>query len=106
ILSSTIPLPHITTQFPYTTLFRSERNVRRPHVIVKDVKCLWAAPSSAQRMPLRRQTSAANMDRSLVKDKSIRVAEDAHEICRKRSEEHTSELQSRSDLVCRLLLEK
>src|SRR6266496_6739966 len=30
----------------------------------------------------------------------------AHGLCRRRSEEHTSELQSRRDLVCRLLLEK
>src|SRR5438034_1518622 len=35
----------------------------------------------------------------------IRVAEDVHELYETRSEEHTSELQSHSDLVCRLLLE-
>src|SRR5207249_6725905 len=38
-----------------------------------------------------------------IRDRSLRVVERAHP---KRSEEHTSELQSRFDLVCRLLLEK
>ena len=61
-------------------LILRERNVRWPHAIVEDVKCLWAAPSSTKRMPLRGQTSASNMDRSLVKDKSIRVAKNAHQI--------------------------
>jgi hypothetical protein len=64
-------------------LILSERNIRRSHVIVEGVKCFRAAPSSPQRMPLRGQTSAANVDCSLVENKSIRVAENAHEVSRK-----------------------
>src|SRR5206468_6041626 len=61
----------------------------------------WPAPSFGQPMPQRRYrftwTSPIVFDR---KDPHILY------IGAQRSEEHTSELQSRSDLVCRLLLEK
>src|SRR5260221_2336107 len=76
--------PPRSTLFPYTTLFRSRR------VVVEEV--------FRTREELRRV-----------------VAEVHHPECREeievlaplvRSEEHTSELQSHSDLVCRLLLEK
>src|SRR2546430_10227599 len=67
--------PPRSTLFPYTTLFRSDRAVRRPVADVRD--------GAGDRRPRRRQGAA-----------------------RARSEEHTSELQSQSNLVCRLLLEK
>ena len=73
----------LTDQKLIANLILSEWNVRRPHALVEGVKCLWAAPSSAQRVPLRSQTSAANMDCAFVENKPIRVAENAHEICRK-----------------------
>src|SRR2546428_9408764 len=68
--------PPRSTLFPYTTLFRSPDD---------DAVALGA-------MGVARVFTAVDRDLS---------ASDAH-----RSEEHTSELQSRSDLVCRLLLEK
>src|SRR2546428_5268714 len=69
--------PPRSTLFPYTTLFRSAGR----HAF---------------------QTGAAHdTDRKAVTNSNGR--EPRHET---RSEEHTSELQSRSDLVCRLLLEK
>src|SRR2546421_3153551 len=68
--------PPRSTLFPYTTLFRS--SCSRP---TSD-----AAPRSASS---RRPGSASTSPSTAA-----------------RSEEHTSELQSRSDLVCRLLLEK
>src|SRR5438034_8459219 len=68
--------PPRSTLFPYTTLFRSRRVIN------------VANPCESSNRSTRRATSSA---RSF----SIR-----------RSEEHTSELQSHSDLVCRLLLEK
>src|SRR2546430_12857071 len=74
--------PPRSTLFPYTTLFRSPRcsgNGRRP--------CQHAAAG------VRR-----DRDRHVRREARDRVAE--------RSEEHTSELQSQSNLVCRLLLEK
>src|SRR3712207_6920635 len=78
--------PPRSTLFPYTTLFRSERLV-----LERDRR-------AAQRGVLEAR-------RERVRD---RVTEE-HEPPRSpggRSEEHTSELQSRQYLVCRLLLEK
>src|SRR2546428_9590884 len=76
--------PPRSTLFPYTTLFRSFQAPRaRAHA--EDGRSLHRrprpSPPEAARVPTRRLRQA-------------------------RSEEHTSELQSRSDLVCRLLLEK
>src|SRR3712207_7459567 len=73
--------PPRSTLFPYTTLFRSPRARRRP------------------RRRLRRPGATVHM--GLVEVAAARAAPD-----RDRSEEHTSELQSRQYLVCRLLLEK
>src|SRR5438132_4674668 len=78
--------PPKSTLFPYTTLFRSSC-IRTP----------W----------LRRCICAGFQDRLCARRASaqprVRGGADAR---RARSEEHTSELQSHSDLVCRLLLEK
>src|SRR5437867_10369947 len=71
------------TLFPYTTLFRSAGYVVPPLVM---------SPASETRSGLR------SMSRNIMGD--------ARRISRCRSEEHTSELQSPYDLVCRLLLEK
>src|SRR5438132_5298971 len=69
--------PPRSTLFPYTTLFRSRRRAPR-------------APRREDRCMIDRRTP-------LAKASGVR---------RSRSEEHTSELQSHSDLVCRPLLEK
>src|SRR5438105_12830901 len=75
--------PPRSTLFPYTTLFRS-------------------APASPHtRRPRRRRESATHPDGLFVSDGCA-----GSTTRRRRSEEHTSELQSRVDLVCRLLLEK
>src|SRR2546430_12335028 len=74
--------PPRSTLFPYTTLFRSLRNdLRRPDELLE-----------------------ANLRDVVPVDSLEELAhvEDADD----RSEEHTSELQSQSNLVCRLLLEK
>src|SRR2546421_9429111 len=75
--------PPRSTLFPYTTLFRSQSIIRGGHTF------LTIRASDA---PVR------NMGDKI--DVFIPLNQDT------RSEEHTSELQSRSDLVCRLLLEK
>src|SRR5438132_3135893 len=75
--------PPRSTLFPYTTLFRSGYEVRLPSGL---------SAAAAQRMGNR---SIAQWQKS-----GIAAADGT------RSEEHTSELQSHSDLVCRLLLEK
>src|SRR3989440_801316 len=78
--------PPRSTLFPYTTLFRS-RLVPGGH-----------PDHSRARHPLRLQDRAG--------PRGDRPLPAARADLRARSEEHTSELQSRSDLVCRLLLEK
>src|SRR2546430_16036333 len=73
--------PPRSTLFPYTTLFRSGRAARRG-------RARWRSGSSRRPRPCRgSRTGRARTPRA-------------------RSEEHTSELQSQSNLVCRLLLEK
>src|SRR5687768_18545900 len=76
--------PPRSTLFPYTTLFRSSRASRR----IRPVPVDWSSLSRQQR-----QSRAM-------------AIEPFAERTRSRSEEHTSELQSRLHLVCRLLLEK
>src|SRR2546430_11300315 len=68
--------PPRSTLFPYTTLFRSPNPSHR-------IASPRTSPAAARNAPWR----------------AVRYA-------RARSEEHTSELQSQSNLVCRLLLEK
>src|SRR5438034_6966058 len=88
---STIPRPPTSTLFPYTTLFRScssegaAGSRRRAH----PRKGARSARSSALSAPPRRRRRGRRPRTRWP-----------------RSEEHTSELQSHSDLVCRLLLEK
>src|SRR5438874_3227788 len=85
--------PPRTTLFPYTTLFRSESRAAqaagmpRRRLQKNDAPHCWPNPARTQ--------SAANPHRE------TRAPPPAA-----RSEEHTSELQSRRELVCRLLLEK
>src|SRR5436305_11268684 len=79
--------PPRSTLFPYTTLFRSQcrASMRRPR-----------PPMLQNRVPHQRMAA----DRGAAPDGVD--GEEEHV----RSEEHTSELQSRPHLVCRLLLEK
>src|SRR2546422_7571849 len=72
--------PPRSTLFPYTTLFRSRRPVP----------------------PTHRGREPPSPGRSSSRDRAGHANDRAGE----RSEEHTSELQSRLHLVCRLLLEK
>src|SRR5438270_6493913 len=75
--------PPRSTLFPYTTLFRSDL-------------ARTAGPSSRGTAPAFGPSTRARS--------SCRRSRSEHQ--RVRSEEHTSELQSQSNLVCRLLLEK
>src|SRR5256885_10260846 len=89
--------PPRSTLFPYTTLFRSWTPPRTP----------WGDPDlrgyylNLSYTPLQRPQALAG--------KAMYTTEEAIEAFKKavaRSEEHTSELQSPCNLVCRLLLEK
>src|SRR5690349_24006889 len=85
-----IPRPPRSTLFPYTTLFRSDRFNESSTIVSSQI------PVSAWYDVIGEGTIAdAILDR---------LVNSSHRI--DRSEEHTSELQSRRDLVCRLLLEK
>src|SRR2546422_7802234 len=75
--------PPRSTLFPSTTLFRSDHE---------------QVPSAQARVPAPRSDTAAGESR--------RIPPGGRQRLRDRSEEHTSELQSRLHLVCRLLLEK
>src|SRR5437588_12942590 len=79
--------PPRSTLFPYTTLFRSQQ---------------WGRVLSTRQRELRPAPAFSSSEQ----DTGTRVTSES--FCRAswRSEEHTSELQSHSDLVCRLLLEK
>src|SRR2546430_11412772 len=71
--------PPRSTLFPYTTLFRSSAPVGRPIGRLLSERSAAGPRPTSRGGPLRRA---------------------------RRSEEHTSELQSQSNLVCRLLLDK
>src|SRR3712207_8514891 len=83
--------PPRSTLFPYTTLFRSVRD---------DARDLHG-PAREQRR--REARLPRRLDRGARQE---RVAAERLRLDDLRSEEHTSELQSRQYLVCRLLLEK
>src|SRR2546428_6556607 len=84
--------PPRSTLFPYTTLFRSFP------VGVKDLDPLV--------VPIGHVNPASPVDHDVVRQPELAGTRSSFSPLQYRSEEHTSELQSRSDLVCRLLLEK
>src|SRR5260221_2252081 len=84
--------PPRSTLFPYTTLFRSAS------------PCRSRARAISPRPPA---CAASRGPREWLRPRAVRrAASRGSSRNRRRSEEHTSELQSHSDLVCRLLLEK
>src|SRR2546429_2286808 len=92
--------PPRSTLFPYTTLFRSE--LANPFEPLEALQRLFSW-HRAQRLGLQLARERGLAQRVQV----LHLApEQALERFHMRSEEHTSELQSRLHLVCRLLLEK
>src|SRR5438067_9019878 len=87
--------PPRSTLFPYTTLFRSESG---DHSDEQDPEAPGGALLTLELSPVLDAVSRRHRRR--LRDVRPDVVDHA------RSEEHTSELQSRFDLVCRLLLEK
>src|SRR5947207_3555329 len=76
-------------------------------VIRRGTKYFISVPPSHKSLQSARETRPLFHER--VRDQETAAREESPECCflaAKRSEEHTSELQSHSDLVCRLLLEK
>src|SRR5262249_58545793 len=98
---SSSPPPPTSPLFPYTTLFRSAAALQ-PSSIRSASGALFSlvAIGGFHKGPAAtRMTSAARVSRSSVSHHGVRAGVS-------RSEEHTSELQSLTNLVCRLLLEK
>src|SRR3989442_9831172 len=84
--------PPRSTLFPYTTLFRSQE-----YFATQDFAAAVA--------PLSREQQEQQIAR-LLQANGLSLLNNVEDARRSRSEEHTSELQSRPHLVCRLLLEK
>src|SRR3712207_8792598 len=87
--------PPRSTLFPYTTLFRSDR-----------LADALLRAGGARRGGRRRHPRAEHRDGGGAALRLARLLRPAPKRLAARSEEHTSELQSRQYLVCRLLLEK
>src|SRR5207302_9182492 len=93
--------PPTSTRFPYTTLFRSRLGLRG--------QLLPRRGRMVEAGPLQRLGVVHEDDQVGVVRQPVQVAAERHPLAGvrgPRSEEHTSELQSRENLVCRLLLEK
>src|SRR3989449_6632759 len=110
--------PPRSTLFPYTTLFRSSHEgIQLASFVDQDLPCLLLAQKLETRPfqgvafgPVRNlaEVRVGVRDRRrevLVQEGHLGLCE-VHPPPQERSEEHTSELQSRLHLVCRLLLEK
>src|SRR5690554_7341316 len=97
-----IRTPPKSTLFPYTTLFRSVKtgslavNSETNACIVKNPVLHHQMDDAVVKGLCRRQTGHGHLQDRHATKQALMV----------RSEEHTSELQSRPHLVCRLLLEK
>src|SRR3712207_7525196 len=88
--------PPRSTLFPYTTLFRSQPDEPAARDVERELRA--------------RHVGDDHVEPALARGQARRLAEDRRrsevaELRQHRSEEHTSELQSRQYLVCRLLLE-
>src|SRR5207247_9892524 len=100
ILSLLTPSPLISTLFPYTTLFRSNQQF---------LGTIHTHPDGGSLHTSSNSPSPHDLVDALANEELVSGI--VHQFVYKktsgqRSEEHTSELQSRVDIVCRLLLEK
>src|SRR5690606_42130699 len=97
-LSITTPQPAHPPPLPYTTLFRSRDIIRKTENVgprfAEEARRIHEG--DADDRPIRGTATA---------EERLALSEDGIDVMA-RSEEHTSELQSRENLVCRLLLEK
>src|SRR2546430_4255557 len=90
--------PPRSTLFPYTTLFRSRGKFCAEHS--------WKLLGKYVQVPCIASIGQKNCKALKEFGSIVTKAQSNHKARYIRSEEHTSELQSQSNLVCRLLLEK
>src|SRR3712207_7425685 len=86
--------PPRSTLFPYTTLFRAFEVTSQERDALAETFAVFPTFLEESRQTLNRLETFSSRTEPLIRD------------LQPRSEEHTSELQSRQYLVCRLLLEK
>src|SRR5207253_10017127 len=93
------PPPPTSTLFPYTTLFRS------PSSTDNNISPIPKSPMTAT---MKSNPFMRSMKPKVIRSWPVTMSRPTADDLRfhRRSEEHTSELQSRGHLVCRLLLEK
>src|SRR5690606_39394225 len=98
--------PLSSTPFPYTTLFRSAfgADTGRPRFSRDGRTLLYVEASEDRRPHLRARALDTGEDRALAEIAAVGTLAPLPDGRVLRSEEHTSELQSRENLVCRLLL--
>src|SRR3712207_7209784 len=94
--------PPRSTLFPYTSLFRSLHRRRHRRPCLKDA---FRSSMHTLEIPGVSRLPEAERQDTVQRDIGLCVSSETPR-CTSRSEEHTSELQSRQYLVCRLLLEK
>src|SRR5207247_7229928 len=103
LFTQLLPLPLRVSLFPYTTLFRSAR--RSPPPPVRRSAFAQRSGRAGRHVAARRRRMDRGRRRAPRRE-PVRARRASSPRRVRRSEEHTSELQSRVDLVCRLLLEK
>src|SRR5260221_10304610 len=98
--------PPKSTLFPNPTFFRSRKHSRAPsrgrnRILLESRAIDLQSPTSRSRWE-----GSSRVATNFPRQATSRSPKRREQTCSPRSEEHTSELQSHSDLVCRLLLEK
>src|SRR5688572_31649533 len=94
--------PPRSTLFPYTTLFRSVQEVAAHMRVLRQ----RVGAGEHERRAVQHVFKVEDPCCGRAEDVALEDFDNNHDHQHDRSEEHTSELQSQSNLVCRLLLEK
>src|SRR2546430_6080069 len=98
--------PPRSTLFPYTTLFRSRRAIYQ-WIVIRRSRLLRSTRNAVKVRDKTNHRLAVAIRGHPSRGNASNFAFDVEAVLlQDRSEEHTSELQSQSNLVCRLLLEK
>src|SRR5207249_11794854 len=105
LFSSTTRPPPTSSLFPYTTLFRSADPLVGLSATVTN-GMVGSTPFDQMLLQAYYRDGQFSIEQGLVQQDRHKVKLTGTVPVDPRSEEHTSELQSRFDLVCRLLLEK
>src|SRR3712207_8881023 len=98
--------PPRSTLFPYTTLFRSVEELLAEAGGAAEIRHQDRVPAIGEELRQRVIAPDVARPRTAVRHDQGRQPLRGETLRQRRSEEHTSELQSRQYLVCRLLLEK